>query len=94
MRLTSLAIIGILLVATILTGCSSNQEKNTKMRPNLNEEQINEMMKERLEISQKSCEGKQEGDSCIIQGRIGELESICVYQNDLLLCQMNRPTRK
>ena len=94
MKLTNLTIIGFLLVAVVLTGCSLNQETNEKIKPDFSEEQRDKMMQERLELSKQSCEKKQEEDPCIIQGRMEEIESICVYQDDILLCQMNRPTRK
>jgi len=110
MRLTNLAIIGILLVTTILTGCSSNQNikegnnakmrpdiqesNNTKMRPDLTEEQRTEMIQDRLDIAKKSCENKQEGDLCTIKGKIGEIESFCEYQEDLLICKMNNKRRE
>ena len=58
MRLTNLAIIGILLVPAILSGCSPNQETNDKTRLDFTEGQRNEMMQEILEIAKKSCEEK------------------------------------
>ena len=107
MRLKTFTIIGLILGMIVLAGCSSNQNKessgdknfqprqngDSKGLSNLTDEQRNEMMQERQEMNKQSCENKQEGDKCIIEGRTGQIESTCEYQNDVLLCKMNRPMR-
>ena len=107
MGLKTFVIIGLILGIVVLAGCSSNQNKESSgdknFRPrqngdskglsNLTDEQRNEMMQERQEITKQPCEDKEEGDKCTIEGRTGQIDSTCEYQNDLLLCKMNRPKR-
>lgn len=107
MRLKTFTIIGLILGMIVLAGCSSNENKESsgdknfqprqkgdfKESSNFTDQQKEEMMQDGEETAKQSCENKQEGDKCIIEGRTGQIESTCEYQNDVLLCKMNRPMR-
>jgi hypothetical protein len=58
------------------------------------EEQRNEMMQERQEITKQSCENKQEGDSCTFQSPRGESEGVCMLSEDQLVCKGNKGDRE
>lgn len=57
---------------------------------NLTEEDKQGMMEERQQQMIEACEGKNEGDACQLQARMGESGGICKFMDENLVCTMDR----
>ena len=97
----------LLAFSLFITGCSSekagmpdgqdmfrgdqNMPKREMFREGFNEEQRKQMFKEMQQKSIDACNNKNKGDSCTIEGRIGEMQGTCSVENENLLCRFERP---
>ena len=61
---------------------------------NLTEEKRQQMFEERQQKMIEACEGKNEGDVCQFQVRMGKSGGICKIMDENLVCTMDRPMRQ
>jgi len=86
----------LLLLTTIFIGCSAKQKDNQhiqrpRMNQNLTEEERQQFLQERQQKAIEACDGKDEGENCIFESPMGEMEGICKMMDNNLFCTLERP---
>lgn len=99
----------LILLGLLLAGCSSKLDKQSQRKPgefprngsfgfnrsmNFTDESRQAMFQERQQQMIDACKEKEEGDTCNMPSMRGlDVEGICNFQNESLLCTTNLPTR-
>ena len=80
-------IIALIIAVLVLNiGCSSKTEFNRERFANISEEERQEMMQERMQVSIDACKDKVEGDVCSITSPRGDIEGKCTIQEENMVC--------
>ena len=75
----------------MLLGCSSDKNIDYEQGRGLDStEEGQKMFEQRQQKLIEACKDKIEGDTCILEGQIEEIEGKCEVENDNLLCATNR----
>lgn len=72
----------------------ANKQLGTERANNLTEEERQKLFEERQQQMIEACEGKNDGDACQFQVRMGESDGICKIMDENLVCTTDRPMRQ
>jgi len=68
------------------------EEGRQRIRPNnLSEEEMQQLFEERQQKAIEACDKKDEGENCIFESPMGEMEGTCKMMDNNLVCTLERP---